>query len=48
MMIPVESMIMRGLWNINFPMRPPIVSLGLKSDGRTQGWGAKTRCISEG
>jgi hypothetical protein len=24
----------------NFPMRPPIVSLGLNSDSRTQGWGA--------
>jgi hypothetical protein len=23
----------------NFPMRPPIVSLGLNSDNRTQGFG---------
>jgi hypothetical protein len=23
-----------------FPMRPPIVSLGLLRDSRTQGWGA--------
>jgi hypothetical protein len=29
-----------------FPMRPPIVSLGLLSDNRTQDWGTK-RFISE-
>jgi hypothetical protein len=29
-----------------FPMRPPIVSLGLLRDSRTQGWGA-TKFISE-